>query len=188
VEHASPAFNSVSRERPALRSAVVAAAVLLPGVCLSQAWPPAIQGWGGIILSAARANRLDPNLLAAQIWTESRGLAQAGGKAGEVGLMQVVPSDNVSGLSFASRPTRAELADPVYNINWGAAKMRELISTYDDARTALAVYQCGGRNWDEGKCASGLTYADIILGRQQAYAGACWDGVVHEESDRKAMP
>jgi soluble lytic murein transglycosylase len=104
------------------------------------------------IVAAARANGLDPVLVAALIRQESSFNPLATSPAGARGLMQVMPS---VGRSLAARQGigdyRPELLyDPVVNIALGTAHLRNTLSAYPDAVRALAAYNAGAsrvRRW-----------------------------------------
>ncbi|MFO1530349.1 MAG: lytic transglycosylase domain-containing protein [Kiritimatiellia bacterium] len=111
-----------------------------------------------LIVRVSRANGMDPRLVSAVIWKESRFNPQAKGKAGEVGLMQVMP---VTGMEWAGTQgvegfTPERLFDPETNLRAGVWYLRKAVdewSTKDNPLPyALAQYNAGRRNvlkWDE---------------------------------------
>lgn len=111
-----------------------------------------------LIVRVSRENGMDPRLVSAVIWKESRFNPQAKGKAGEVGLMQVMP---VTGLEWAGTHgvegfTPERLFDPETNLRAGVWYLRKAVeewSTKDNPLPyALAQYNAGRRNvlkWDE---------------------------------------
>lgn len=103
---------------------------------------PQLEEWRDLIESSAEATGLDPRLLATVLFIESRGRADAESEEGAVGLMQVMPRE--AGEMFAGRPTREELLDPTFNVQYGAQILQEYIDYYDgDVRKGLAAYYAG---------------------------------------------
>jgi soluble lytic murein transglycosylase len=104
------------------------------------------------IVSASRANGLDPVLVAALIRQESSFNPLATSPAGARGLMQVMPD---LGRSLAGRQGIANyrtelLYDPAVNITLGTAHLKNTLSAYPDAVRALAAYNAGAsrvRRW-----------------------------------------
>jgi soluble lytic murein transglycosylase-like protein len=95
---------------------------------------------------AARANRIDYELLQALIATESGFDATAVSPKGAVGLMQLMPATaeryGVSG--DAKTPLEKKLADPLTNIRAGTRYLRYLLDLYPgDLELALAAYNAG---------------------------------------------
>lgn len=90
-----------------------------------------------IVLQAAQANRLDPNLLHAVIATESGYLNVAVSRRGAQGLMQLMPATARSlGVTNAF--------DAQQNIGAGARHLRSLLDAFgQDTRLALAAYNAG---------------------------------------------
>lgn len=138
------------------------------GECaVSEAYPPEIQQWCGLITDHANQNGLDPNLVAALILQESGGNSDAYSKSGAVGLMQVMPKDGLAaefmcpnGPCFANRPSMNELYDPEFNIEYGTRFLAGLVSRYGDIREALKHY---------GPANVGYYYADIVMAIYNRY-------------------
>ena len=111
-----------------------------------------------IVRGHARNYQLDPALLAAVIYQESRFRADAESGSGAIGLMQLRP-DTAKGIAIrtgGSRFTTADLYNPEINVRYGSWYLRHLLNKYgDDEKTALAAYNAGQRNVDtwraEGK-------------------------------------
>ena len=129
---------------------------------LSAYFPASILQWCGEITEQAYQNGLEPNLVAAIIWLESRGEALARSSSGAVGLMQVMPRDGIAqsfqcinGPCFADRPTIAELEEPAFNIAYGTRLLKGLLGRYGNLREALKAY---------GPVGMGYRYADMVLG------------------------
>ena len=111
-----------------------------------------------LIVRVSRESGMDPRLVSAVIWKESRFNPRAKGKAGEIGLMQVMP---VTGMEWAGthgvegfKPDH--LFDPETNVKAGAWYLRKALdewSTKDNTLPyALAQYNAGRLNvlkWDE---------------------------------------
>lgn len=84
------------------------------------------------------AYRLDPGLLAAVAWTESRNDNAARSAKGALGLMQVMPA---TARSLGVPPAR--LSDPVVNLATGAAYLSGLLHAFPDVTLALSAYNAG---------------------------------------------
>ena len=100
----------------------------------------------GAIRSSARRNGLDPALVAAVIYAESRFDAQARSSQGAVGLMQVLPetADQIAretgGVAFITE----DLEDPVVNVRYGCYYLRGALDAFDgDAVASVASYNAG---------------------------------------------
>jgi len=105
-----------------------------------------------IVRAHARNYRLDPALLAAVIYTESKFDANAHSDAGAIGLMQLLP-DTAKGIALRTGGKRfvvSDLYDPEINVRYGAWYLRHLLDRYgQDERTALAAYHAGQANVDK---------------------------------------
>ena len=103
---------------------------------LSSYWPYAVSRWESLILQYAHERSLDPDLIAAVIWEESRGRSSDRSSAGAVGLMQLMPHE--------WRPSPAELENPWTNLYWGARALAHTIRDGGgDLYYALAAYNGG---------------------------------------------
>jgi soluble lytic murein transglycosylase len=107
-----------------------------------------------IISVHAREFDLDPALVAAVIYAESKFDPQTTSSAGAVGLMQLLPQ-TAEGIALRTGGTRfspADLVDPDINIRYGCWYLRDLrrkYRGYPDATTlALAAYNAGQANVD----------------------------------------
>ncbi len=103
-----------------------------------------------IVRGHAENYDLDPSLLAAVIYTESRFDARATSSAGAIGLMQLLPE---TGRGIAVRTGGAafvidDLYEPELNVRYGAWYLHNLLDRYGDERTALAAYHAGQGNVD----------------------------------------
>jgi hypothetical protein len=109
---------------------------------LSPIWQPSIRRWSEEIAVASRTYRIDPDLIAAVINSESNGISDAVSRMGAVGLMGVMPS----GPGLEWRPTSEELMDPAENLDWGGAILADVIrQSGGDIYAALAAYAGGWR-------------------------------------------
>ena len=134
-----------------------------------------------IVRAHSRNYDLDPALLAAVIYQESRFRSDARSRAGAIGLMQLLPS-TARGIAIRTGGTRlrvSDLYDPEINVRYGCWYLRHLLDRYDDEQTALAAYNAGQTNvdrWleDGGGIAFAETrqYVDEVLELRQVYARA----------------
>src|SRR6187200_946187 len=98
-----------------------------------------------IIRQQARAKQLDPALIAAVIYTESRFRDQTS-NAGAKGLMQLMPStaDYIARKSGGTAFVQGDLATPQVNIAYGSWYLRYLLDKYGGNHIlALAAYNAG---------------------------------------------
>jgi soluble lytic murein transglycosylase len=103
-----------------------------------------------IIRQQASAKELDPSLLAAVIYAESRFRNQTS-PAGARGLMQITPqtAHYIAKLSGGTEFEQGDLATPQINISYGAYYLRYLLDRYaDNTVLALAAYNGGEGNVD----------------------------------------
>ena len=103
-----------------------------------------------IVRGHARHYRLDPALLAAVIYQESKFRPDVRSKSGAIGLMQLLPA-TAKGIAIHTGGTRfrvADLYDPELNVRYGAWYLRHLLDRYGDEETALAAYNAGQENVD----------------------------------------
>jgi soluble lytic murein transglycosylase len=110
-----------------------------------------------IVRGHARNYDLDPALLAAVIYQESKFKADARSSSGAIGLMQLLP-DTAKGIALHTGGTRFEVADlydPEINVRYGAWYLRHLLHKYGDERIALAAYNAGQDNVDRWLAAGG---------------------------------
>jgi len=135
-----------------------------------------------VIRVYAEERHLDPTLVAAVIYAESRFDPNVVSDAGAVGLMQVLPETG----RFIARSTggtgfvEADLRDPDVNVRYGTWLLDYLRRRYDgDVETALAAYHAGPANVDEWRRAgSGIqfpetqAYVDEVTRVRQIYAQA----------------
>jgi soluble lytic murein transglycosylase len=98
----------------------------------------------------ARENGLDPALLAAVIYQESKFDPGAESKSGAIGLMQLTPATahGIAVRTGGSRFRTSDLLDPEINIRYGAWYLGNLFRKYGDERLVLAAYNAGQGNVD----------------------------------------
>ena len=116
-----------------------------------------------LILAAARRYQIDPALVKAVVWRESRFDPDARGRAGELGLMQIradAASEWAAAEHIPSFEHRACL-DPATNTLAGAWYLKKLLLRYQQtdhpAAYALADYNAGRGNvlkWLSGGAAT----------------------------------
>lgn len=103
-----------------------------------------------IIREQAAKKRLDPALIAAVIYAESR-FEPRPSSAGAQGLMQILPATAyyVAHLSGGSRFTASDLATPRINLAYGSYYLRYLLDHYGgNEMLAVAAYNGGLGNVD----------------------------------------
>jgi soluble lytic murein transglycosylase len=108
---------------------------------------PAIAYYDRFILNAGLRNHIDPALLKAIIWRESRFNHIARGEKGEVGLMQIMPGDRAAAADWAiahccAIPSEEELLNPELNIDIGAWYLARALHRYQNSRDAVALALC----------------------------------------------
>ncbi|MBO4490013.1 MAG: lytic transglycosylase domain-containing protein [Lentisphaeria bacterium] len=170
--------------------AILAGVLIWEGVCFCRRYFDRYQRYDSIIEAAGRRNGVDPALLKAVIWRESRFDRDATGTKGEVGLMQIM-------VQFAARdwadahkrpaPTKGALSDPELNIEIGSWYLGRALRRWAEYRegTALALceYNAGltraeawkppdknGTVIDRIDIASTASYVTVILTKQKEYA------------------
>ena len=108
-----------------------------------------------IVRGHARNHDLDPALLAAVVYVESRFDPNARSEAGAVGLMQLLPT-TAKGIAQRTGGTRfvvADLRDPEINVRYGSWYLDYLRDRFGDTSRALAAYHAGPGNlerWQRG--------------------------------------
>ena len=108
---------------------------------------PAIAYYDRFILKAGTRNQIDPALLKALIWRESRFNHIAKGEKGEIGLMQIMPGDKAAAADWAiahcrNIPSEEELLNPELNIDIGAWYLARALHRYGNSRDAVALALC----------------------------------------------
>ncbi len=136
--------------------AAIAVTALFVGVVVSMFQPAQTNlalplSDASIIREQAVAKKLDPALIAAVIYAETR-FDPRPSSAGAQGLMQILPSTAYylahlsGGISF----TASDLAEPGVNVAYGSYYLRYLLDHYGgDEMLAVAAYNAGMTNVDE---------------------------------------
>lgn len=135
-----------------------------------------------IVRTHARNYDLDPTMLAAVIYAESRFDPNVVSHAGAVGLMQLLPA-TAKGIALRTGGTRfvvADLRDPEINVRYGSWYLDHLRDHYGgDMKLALAAYHAGQGNVDRWVAErSGIAfpetraYVDEVTRVQRLYARA----------------
>src|ERR1700750_105742 len=158
----SPPRRAAARRRAVRRRRIgaILAAALVTGLAVALAWPSfhhAVREIAlplrheDIIRQQARDKDLDPALIAAVIYAESRFRDGQTSQAGAQGLMQITPATaqmiarKSGGVSF----TVEDLGTPQVNIAYGSWYLRYLMRRYAGNETfALAAYNGGEGNVD----------------------------------------
>jgi soluble lytic murein transglycosylase len=132
-----------------------------------------------IVRGHARQYELDPALVAAVIYRESKFDPEAESSSGAIGLMQLLP-DTALGIASFTEGTRFEvddLYDPEINVRYGSFYLQRLLRKYDDERLALAAYNAGQANVDEWISEGGeigfaetREYVEDVLEARDVYA------------------
>src|SRR4051795_9844035 len=150
------ARRRVVRRRLMLLAAVAIAAVAIPALIAPFA-DRAVQEvtlplrHDDIIRQQAADKNLDPSLIAAVIYTESRFRDQTS-HAGAKGLMQIMPStaDYIARKSGGTAFEQGDLATPQINIAYGSWYLRYLLQHYHgNELLAIAAYNAGEGKVDE---------------------------------------
>jgi soluble lytic murein transglycosylase len=134
-----------------------------------------------IVRGHARNYHLDPALVAAVIYQESKFRADAKSSSGAIGLMQLRP-ETAEGIAIRTGGTRfrtSDLYDPEINVRYGSWYLRHLLDKYHDERSALAAYNAGQQNVDRWRAeGTGIqfsetrAYVDRVERLKRAYRDA----------------
>jgi len=116
-----------------------------------------------IVRGHAKNYDLEPALLAAVIYQESKFDAEAKSDAGAIGLMQLQP-ETAKGIALRTGGSKfrvEDLTNPEINVRYGSWYLRHLLDKYGDEELALAAFNAGQGNVDswrrEGK---GIAFAE----------------------------
>lgn len=146
----------------------------------------------GEIELAAKRHGLDPSLVRAVVFQESRFDPFAYGVKGEVGLMQVLPEGAVADWARCHRvnpPKASQLTNPVLNLEIGCWYLSQAMRSWSNYRAqtelALAQYNAGksrvnrwkppspdGTVVDRIKIDSTCQYVLSIMARYRRYRGS----------------
>jgi soluble lytic murein transglycosylase len=108
-----------------------------------------------IVRDRAKAEGIDPALLAAVIYQESKFKPSARSRSGAIGLMQLTPS-TARGIALRTGGTAfrvSDLTDPKINIRYGTWYLHDLFAKYGSLRLVLAAYNAGQGNVDRWRLA-----------------------------------
>jgi soluble lytic murein transglycosylase len=168
----------------ALVVATVAGGVVLYVFATKPTWYERVRyplRYSAIVREQARAKDLDPALVAAVIYQESRFRTDARSRSGAVGLMQLTP-ETAKGIALRTGGTAfrvSDLTNPSINIRYGSWYLRNLFAKYGDERLVLAAYNAGQGNVDrwlrtgrEIEFAETRAYVDSVAHLQHVYREA----------------
>jgi peptidoglycan lytic transglycosylase len=99
----------------------------------------------------AKEHHLDPALMAAVIYQESKFRPSVESSSGAIGLMQLTP-DTARGIAIRTGGNAFETSDlynAEINIRYGAWYLDNLFAKYHDERLVLAAYNAGQGNVDK---------------------------------------
>jgi soluble lytic murein transglycosylase len=158
----APARGAAARRRTILRRRLTAvgAVAVLAALAAALLWPQVHHAvreitlplrHEDIIRQQAREKGLDPALVAAVIYAESRFRDGQTSPAGALGLMQITPETAryIARKSGGTAFVVGDLATPQVNIAYGAYYLRYLLRRYDGNEAfALAAYNAGEGNVD----------------------------------------
>ena len=99
----------------------------------------------------AREHGLDPALVAAVIYQESKFRSDAKSSSGAIGLMQITPAtaEGIAIRTHGSAFHTADLYNPEINIRYGAWYLKNLFDKYGSEKLVLAAYNAGQGNVDK---------------------------------------
>ncbi len=106
--------------------------------------------YSALVRQRAHAEGLDPALLAAVIYQESKFRTDARSSSGAIGLMQLTPS-TAKGIALRTGGTAfhvSDLTNPNINIRYGSWYLHDLFTKYRSMRLVLAAYNAGQGNVD----------------------------------------
>jgi soluble lytic murein transglycosylase len=174
--------RAAARRRNRLIAAVIVGVVVLGVVLLMPLVQKTVNEFSlpltnaDVIRQQAAQKRLDPALIAAVIYAETK-FDPRSSAAGAEGLMQIMPETALflAHRSGATKFTTSDLATPQVNIAYGSYYLRYLLDEYHGNVTdALAAYNGGESNVDRWIAAAraqghGLTVDEIPFPETRAY-------------------
>jgi soluble lytic murein transglycosylase len=128
-----------------------------------------------IVRGHAENYRLDPALVAAVIYQESKFKPDARSEAGAIGLMQLLPdtAEGIAARTGGSAFRVEDLDDPEINVRYGSWYLRHLLDKYGSEEQALAAYNGGQGNEDRGvRYRETQHYVDRVLELRDVYRRA----------------
>jgi soluble lytic murein transglycosylase len=132
--------------------------------------------YSAIVRRRARAENIDPALLAAVIYAESKFRPTAVSSSGAIGLMQLTPS-TAEAIALRTGGTTfrvSDLMNPAINIRYGTWYLRDLLDKYRSVPLVLAAYNAGQGNVDRWRRAGeGIQFPETraYVQRVQQLAG-----------------
>lgn len=111
--------------------------------------------YSALVREGARAEGIDPALLAAVIYQESKFRPGVRSRSGAIGLMQLTPS-TAKGIALRTGGTAfrvSDLTDPAINIRYGTWYLHDLFAKYGSLPLVLAAYNAGQGNVDRWRAA-----------------------------------
>ncbi len=128
------------------------------------------------VRAAAKQYKVDPDLINAMIWVESKFNTKARGPGGSAGLMQLMPSTAralAKQMGERSRPY-----NPDFNVRAGTYYLARMISKFDgNQRLGIAAYNAGPgnvRKWQKagsGLPSSSQRYVAKVLAAKKRFTG-----------------
>jgi soluble lytic murein transglycosylase len=128
-----------------------------------------------IIRGHAANYDLDPALVAAVIYQESKFDPDARSDSGALGLMQLLPetAKGIAARTGGSQFRVADLRNPEINVRYGSWYLRHLLDKYGSEEQALAAYNGGQGNVDRGVVFRETEhYVDRVLELREIYRDA----------------
>ncbi len=161
--------------------------------------------WDGVIAECAKRNCVDPRLVKAVIWRESRFRMDSSGLRGEVGLMQIMPEGAAADwarINGVELPCKGVMYNPQLNIeigSWYLGKAVRKWSGYKECfELALCEYNAGPRRaeaWrplspdesvkDRINISSTLAYVNSIMAKYNEYVRDSEAALREKEGKRK---
>jgi hypothetical protein len=149
-----------------------------------------VQPW---VERASSTYEIDPNLIHAVIWVESRHQPRAKSPAGARGLMQLMPATASAMARELGRPI-ARVYDPAFNVEAGSLYLSRLLEKYEgDETLALAAYNAGPGNVDKWLKGDGLPpvsleYVGLVMEARRRFValGGEWSQPLDEGPTRIA--
>ena len=111
--------------------------------------------YSALVRARAHAEDIDPALLAAVIYEESKFHPTARSSSGAIGLMQITPA-TARGIALRTGGTSfrvSDLTNPALNIRYGSWYLHDLFSKYGSISLMLAAYNAGQGNVDRWRAA-----------------------------------
>ena len=125
------------------------------------------------LVDVARAHEMDPHLVVALAWHESRWDPSARSSKGAVGVLQVKPSTVARVSEAIGKPLQPR--DPTDNATAGVIYLTWLQERFATTRRALIAYNQGvGALRRDGPYPGAAWFAEAVLATRAAFAEAGW--------------